>query len=103
MGQWLHLAGGNRQHRIEQAGRSDALRLGGQLEVGGRCIEWTPGRARDFDQRFVGAEQIPLAETAGCRSIGECYGVPAVPLGSEHSDRIAGDDSGQPLSGAHVF
>ena len=37
--QRLHVAGGDGQHRVEQAGQGDALGLGDQLEVGGVGVE----------------------------------------------------------------
>ncbi len=96
--QGLHVAGRDRQHRVEQPSQADALRLGSQLEVGRRRVERAPSGAGDLQPRFVGAVEDALVDVAHGGTEGEFYRVLAMPLCGDDRHRVAGDDPIQPLA-----
>ena len=78
--QRLHVAGGDGQHRVEQAGQRDPLGLGDQLEVGGGGVEGAAAGLGDAELVLVLAEDHLLAEAAGGGLVGQLERVGAVPL-----------------------
>src|SRR4051795_12152034 len=63
MGQRLDVAGRDSQHRIEEPGELDSLRLGGELELGGVSVERTRTVLDQLDRRYGLAVEDPFVES----------------------------------------
>ncbi len=87
----LHVAGGDGEHRVEQPGQRDALRLGHELEVAGVGVEGAAAGLGDAELVLVLAEHDLLAEAAGDGLVGQFERVGTVPLRGNDRDDLGGD------------
>ena len=91
MRQRLHIAGRHGEHRVEQAGQRDPLRLGDQLEVGRGRVERAAAGLRDRQVALVLAEHDLLAERARGVLVGQLERVGAMPLHGDDGDDLGRD------------
>ncbi len=101
--QRLHVAGGDRQHRVEQAGQRDPLRLGDQLEVA------APASKARLPVRATLSLSSSLRNTTCCPSppavglVGQLERVGAVPLRGDDGDDLGGDEPVDPQTRLQLF
>ena len=87
-----YVAGGDGQHRVEQAGQRNPLRLGDELEVGGWCVERAAAGLRDAELVLVLPEHHLLAKGARGGLVGQFERVGAVPLRVDDGDHLRRDE-----------
>ena len=91
MRQGAYVAGGHRQHRVEQSRQRDALSLRHQLEVGRVGVECPAAGLRNREFLLVCAENHLLTEHTVVGLIGQLQRVGAMPLSKDHGNRLSGD------------
>ncbi len=90
MRQRVDLAGGQCEHRVEQAGQLDPLRLRDHPEVRARCVERAlDGRGDDRQRSLAAAVEHALVQASLGVAVGELDGVSADGLGRHDRDRPA--------------
>ena len=99
MGQRTDVAGGDREHRVEQPGQRDALGLSYQFEVGGVSVERPAAGLGDGELVLVLSEDDLLPECARVGLVGQLQSVGAVPLGKHDSNHFSRNQPVNPKPG----
>ena len=94
----------HREHRVEEMGEADSLRLGYQAEQRTVAVE-APGAPDldDLEPGLVVAVQQLVGDLAGWCLVGQLQGLGAEPLYADHRDEAVGQNAAHRGVGLEVF
>ena len=94
----------DREHRVEEVGEADALRLGDQAEERAVAVE-APGPALldDLEPRLVVAVEQLVGDLAGRVLVGQLERLRAEPLHADDGDQGIREDAADGGVGLEVF